>query len=232
MIEPGTGYILLSDFARSTSDEMARAIAKLKAQGMKRLLVDLRNNGGGLLDQAIDVADQFLPKGSRIVETRGRTRDSFQTFDAAGEHPDLDLPVVVLVNGGTASAAEILSGAIQDHDIGMIVGVPDLGQGPGPDGLRAFLRRRPGADHRQVLHALGPPHPARLQLLLRLLLRASGGRFDARTADRPEQRIRHRSGPQGLWRRRHHPRRPGPGHRTAGLHSIPAGAQRVLRLRG
>ncbi len=129
MVEPGTGYILISDFARSTGDEVARALASLRAQGMKRLLVDLRNNGGGLLDQAIDVADQFLPKGSRIVETRGRTKDSFQQFDAAGEHPGLDLPVVVLVNAGTASAAEILSGAIQDHDIGLIVGVPTWGKG-------------------------------------------------------------------------------------------------------
>ena len=129
MIEPGTGYMLISDFARSTGDEVAKAMASLKAQGMKRLLVDLRNNGGGLLDQAIDVADQFLPKGSRIVETRGRTKDSFQQFDAAGEHPDLGIPVVVLVNGGTASAAEILSGAIQDHDMGMIVGVPTWGKG-------------------------------------------------------------------------------------------------------
>jgi carboxyl-terminal processing protease len=129
MIEPGTGYILISDFARSTGDEVAKALANLKAQGMKRLLVDLRNNGGGLLDQAIDVADQFLPKGSRIVETRGRTKDSFQQFDAAGDHPDLGVPVVVLVNTGTASAAEILSGAIQDHDMGMIVGTPTWGKG-------------------------------------------------------------------------------------------------------
>ena len=129
MIEPGTGYILISDFARSTGDEVAKALASLKAQGMKRLLVDLRNNGGGLLDQAIDVADQFVPKGSRIVETRGRTKDSFQQFDAAGDHPDLGVPVVVLVNAGTASAAEILSGAIQDHDMGMIIGSPTWGKG-------------------------------------------------------------------------------------------------------
>jgi carboxyl-terminal processing protease len=129
MIDPDTGYILISDFARSTGAEVAKAIADLKAKGMKRLLVDLRNNGGGLLDQAIDVADQFLPKGSRIVETRGRTKDSFQQYDAAGDHPDLGMPVVVLVNGGTASAAEILSGAIQDHDMGMIVGVPTWGKG-------------------------------------------------------------------------------------------------------
>ena len=76
------------DFSRSTGDEVADAIATLEAQGMKRLLLDLRNNGGGLLDQAIEVADQFLPEGSTIVETRGRIRDSFQDYQAAGEHAD------------------------------------------------------------------------------------------------------------------------------------------------
>jgi carboxyl-terminal processing protease len=96
---------------------------------MERLLVDLRNNGGGLLDQAIEVADQFLPDGARIVETKGRTRDSYQTFRATGRYEDLGLPVIMLVNRGTASAAEILSGAVQDHDIGLVVGTPTWGKG-------------------------------------------------------------------------------------------------------
>jgi len=129
MLEPGTGYILLTDFARASGDEVATAIKRLKAAGMKRLLFDLRNNGGGLLDQAIDIADQFLPKNSLVVETRGRTRDSFQQFTAAGDHPDFGMPVVVLVNNGTASASEIVSGSIQDHDVGLIVGVPTWGKG-------------------------------------------------------------------------------------------------------
>ena len=129
MMEPGTGYIAISDFTRSTSGEVERALTKLRSQGMQRLVVDLRNNGGGLLDQAVDVADQFLSKGSTIVETRGRTRDSGQSFSAAGTHPPLDLPVVVLVNSGTASAAEILSGGIQDHDVGLVVGTPTWGKG-------------------------------------------------------------------------------------------------------
>lgn len=129
MIEPGTGYVAISDFSRSTGGEVARAIEKLRGEGMKRLLLDLRNNGGGLLDQAVDVADQFLPKGSTIVETRGRIRDSVQSFAAAGDRPALEVPVVVLVNSGTASAAEILSGAIQDHDVGLVVGTPTWGKG-------------------------------------------------------------------------------------------------------
>jgi len=129
MLSPDTGYIVLSEFSRGTGREMADAIEKLKGEGMKRLLLDLRNNGGGLLDQAIDVADQFLPDGSMIVETRGRTRDSVQEYRASGRHPELGVPVVVLVNEGTASAAEILSGAIQDHDMGLVVGTPSWGKG-------------------------------------------------------------------------------------------------------
>ncbi|HXU45191.1 MAG TPA: S41 family peptidase [Thermoanaerobaculia bacterium] len=129
MLTPDTGYIQLSEFARSTGKEMEDAIQKLKVAGMKRLLVDLRNNGGGLLDQAIEVAEQFLPEGATIVETRGRTRDSFQSYEASSRHQEIGLPVVVLVNEGTASAAEILSGAIQDHDVGLVVGTPSWGKG-------------------------------------------------------------------------------------------------------
>ena len=129
MIAPETGYISISDFTRSTSGEVEKALAKLKAEGMKRLLLDLRNNGGGLLDQAVDVADQFLPEGSTVVVTRGRTQDSAQSYAADGSHAPISDPVVVLVNSGTASAAEILSGGIQDHDIGLVVGTPTWGKG-------------------------------------------------------------------------------------------------------
>jgi carboxyl-terminal processing protease len=129
MIAPGTGYFRITEFSRSTGKEVAQAIAALRAQGMERLLLDLRNNGGGLLDQAIAVADQFVPEGTLIVETKGRIRDSFQKFRAEGDHRPLDLPLVVLVNSGSASAAEILAGAIQDHDVGVIVGTPTWGKG-------------------------------------------------------------------------------------------------------
>jgi carboxyl-terminal processing protease len=129
MIRPDTGYIAVSDFNRGTGKEVRDAVAKLKAEGMQKLLLDLRNNGGGLLDQAVVVSDQFVPAGDKIVETRGRTRDSFQEFSASDNHAELDMPVVVLVSDGTASAAEILAGAIQDHDIGLIVGTPTWGKG-------------------------------------------------------------------------------------------------------
>ena len=129
MLAPGTGYIALSDFSRSTGGEVARAVAKLRQEGMSRLIFDLRNNGGGLLDQAIEVSELFLPAGAAVVETRGRVRDSIQSFEADGGTTKLDLPLVVLVNAGTASAAEIVSGAIQDHDIGLVAGTPTWGKG-------------------------------------------------------------------------------------------------------
>ena len=121
--------MLISDFARATGSELDRALRNLRAQGMKRLVLDLRNNGGGLLDQAIDVSDQFVKPGSLIVETRGRATDSRQEYLAKGNHPEFGMPLVVLVNHGTASASEIVSGAVQDHDVGIIVGQPTWGKG-------------------------------------------------------------------------------------------------------
>ncbi|MCH9649521.1 MAG: S41 family peptidase [Deltaproteobacteria bacterium] len=129
MMTPDTGYMRITDFNRSTGQEVTEKLAELRSQGMKRLLIDLRNNGGGLLDQAIEVGELFVPKGTRIVETRGRTRSSHQTFYADERRSDMEAPIVVLVNSGTASAAEILAGAIQDHDIGIIAGSPTWGKG-------------------------------------------------------------------------------------------------------
>ncbi len=129
MLEPGVGYVLISDFSRSTGGELARALDDLREQGMERLILDLRDNGGGLLDQAIEVSDQFVPGGSTIVETRGRIASSHQTYSSTGRHEPLGLPLVVLVDRGSASASEIVSGAIQDHDVGLVVGVSTWGKG-------------------------------------------------------------------------------------------------------
>ena len=129
MIGPETGYIFLRDFTHTSSRELMAAIDKLEKQGMKRLLLDLRGNPGGVLDQAVDVADVFLPKGSKVVYTRGRTPSSAQDFFAPGDGPHFDKPLVVLVNRGSASASEIVAGAIQDHDRGLIVGQRTWGKG-------------------------------------------------------------------------------------------------------
>ena len=129
MLKPDIGFVWVTDFSRSTGGELERALADLREQGMERLILDLRDNGGGLLDQAIEVSDQFVPPGSTIVETRGRIDSSHQTYSSTGRHEPLGLPIVVLVDTGSASASEIVSGAIQDHDIGLVVGVSTWGKG-------------------------------------------------------------------------------------------------------
>jgi len=129
MMAPETGYLLLADFTHTSSRELKSAIERLEKQGMKRLLLDLRGNPGGVLDQSVDVADVFLEKGSKIVYTRGRTSSSAQDYLAPGDRLHFDRPLVVLVNRGSASASEIVAGAIQDHDRGLLVGQRTWGKG-------------------------------------------------------------------------------------------------------
>ena len=129
MLEPGVGYIMLSDFTHTSSKEVTEAIQKLEKQGMKKLLLDLRGNPGGVLEQAVDVTDVFVPKGSMVTYTKGRTSSSAQEYYAPGEGTHFDHPLVVLVNRGSASASEIVAGAIQDHDRGVVVGQRTWGKG-------------------------------------------------------------------------------------------------------
>lgn len=129
MLNPGTGYIRIKDFTSTTVRELDDAIAKLEQQGMQRLVLDLRMNPGGLLDAAVGVSDHFLDKGQMIVYTKGRTADSMQEYTAPGKHERFEKPVVVLVNRGSASASEIVAGAIQDHDRGLVVGETSWGKG-------------------------------------------------------------------------------------------------------
>ena len=129
MLEPGVGYIMLSDFTHTSSKEVYEAIQKLEKQGMKKLLLDLRGNPGGVLEQAVDVTDVFVPKGSMVIYTKGRTASSAQEYYAPGEGTHFDHPLVVLVNRGSASASEIVAGAIQDHDRGVVVGQRTWGKG-------------------------------------------------------------------------------------------------------
>ena len=129
MLEPEVGYIRLKDFTHTSAPEVAEAWARLEKQGMKKLVFDLRGNPGGLLDQAIAVSDFFLQKGNKIVMTRGRNSNSEQSFAAPGKNTKARIPLVVLVNKGSASASEIVSGAIQDHDRGVIAGQTSWGKG-------------------------------------------------------------------------------------------------------
>ncbi len=129
MLKPGVGYIRIKDFTATTVRELDEAIDKLHEQGMQRLVLDLRQNPGGLLDAAVGVADHFLEKGQMIVYTKGRTADSAQDYVAPGKHDRLSVPLVVIVNRGSASASEIVAGAIQDHDRGLVVGETSWGKG-------------------------------------------------------------------------------------------------------
>ncbi|MEY4273728.1 MAG: hypothetical protein RL638_676 [Bacteroidota bacterium] len=129
IIQPGVGYILLEDFNASASKEVKNAIVELKKQGMKELILDLRNNPGGLLTQAIDICNLFLPKGTKIVETRGKVEEWNKSCLALNQAIDTETPIVVLINNRTASAAEIVAGVLQDYDRAVILGQKSYGKG-------------------------------------------------------------------------------------------------------
>jgi carboxyl-terminal processing protease len=129
LFDGGVGYISLNPVAETSAEELQSEIGSMKRKGMKSLILDLRLNPGGLLDQGVKVADLFLDAKQEIVATRGRARGSTKEFfdDARQAWPEL--PIVVLVNDGTASAAEIIAGALQDHDRAVVVGTPTFGKG-------------------------------------------------------------------------------------------------------
>ena len=128
MLDEGTGYIRLQDFAETTDRELGVALKDLTGKGMKRLLLDIRGNPGGPLDQAIRVANRFLPRGDMIVYTRGRIPNSDQDYRATENSDYTDQPLVVLTNRNSASASEIVSGALQDHDRAITVGETTFGK--------------------------------------------------------------------------------------------------------
>jgi len=129
MLDDKVGFIALSPVSDSSSAEMTQAIVDLTSKGMKSLILDLRGNPGGLLTQGIAVSDLFLDPGQEVVETRGRTPGNSAVYRDAKPQRWPDLPIVVLVNGGSASAAEIIAGALQDHDRALLVGAPTFGKG-------------------------------------------------------------------------------------------------------
>tara|TARA_B100000780_G_scaffold261810_1_gene214499 strand:+ start:459 stop:2075 length:1617 start_codon:yes stop_codon:yes gene_type:complete len=128
MVDDVTGYIKVSRFAKTTFDEFTQASEKLLNKGMKKLIVDLRGNGGGFLDAAVSIADEFLSAGELIVYTEGRSRPR-EDFKASGNNLLVGTDVAVLVDEASASASEILAGAIQDNDRGYIVGRRTFGKG-------------------------------------------------------------------------------------------------------
>lgn len=128
VLPSGYGYIRVTTFSESTAEEIQATLNRFAGQGIKGLVIDLRWNPGGLLQQAVEVSQMFVPKGKEIVETRPRSPRPVQPYYSQNPHP-YTYPMVVLVNGGSASASEIFAGAIQDHDLGLVVGTLSYGKG-------------------------------------------------------------------------------------------------------
>ena len=157
------GYIRITRFNEQTTDGLKKAIASISkeipADKLAGYVVDLRNNPGGLLDQAVSVSSAFMNRGE-VVSTRGRTAEETQRFTARGGDITKGKPLVVLINGGSASASEIVAGALRDHKRATLIGTRTFGKGSVqtiiPLGVR---QRRAGADHGALLHPVGPLDP-------------------------------------------------------------------------
>lgn len=129
MLDNNIGYINLSTFSGNPSKEFKQAFLDLKKRGITSLVIDLRNNGGGLLDEAVEIANFFLPRGKTLVTTKGKIKQASNTYKTLREPLDLEIPLVVLVNSGTASSSEILAGSLQDLDRAVIIGNRTFGKG-------------------------------------------------------------------------------------------------------
>jgi carboxyl-terminal processing protease len=129
MLDDKVGYVMLNPVSETSAQELTDAVNGLLQKGMKSLVLDVRGNPGGLLDQGVAVSELFLDPGQEVVATRGRAPNTTRTYRDSKPQPWPNLPVVVLANGGTASAAEIITGALQDHDRAVVVGTPTFGKG-------------------------------------------------------------------------------------------------------
>jgi carboxyl-terminal processing protease len=128
MIDGETGYVGITDFAEHTDEDLGEALETLTKRGMKRLVLDLRSNPGGQLDQAIRITNRFVPKGAMVVYTRGRVPNSDQDYRATDTPEYTSIPMITLVNRSSASASEIVSGALQDYDRSLIIGETTFGK--------------------------------------------------------------------------------------------------------
>ncbi len=128
-IDDKTGYIVLSHFSRKAAAEVKEALEKLKADGATQIVLDLRGNPGGLLNEAIDICNLFVPKNEVIVTTKSRIEKHNNTYKTTKEPVDTEIPLAILVNGRSASASEIVSGALQDLDRAVILGSRSFGKG-------------------------------------------------------------------------------------------------------
>ena len=130
MIDDETGYIILTRFTnQKATQQVAKAFSELKEKGMKQLVFDLRSNPGGSLFDAVNITNLFIPKGLKVVDTRGKIKKNSRTYKTNQEPLDTEIPVVVLINGRSASASEIVSGALQDYDRAVVMGERSYGKG-------------------------------------------------------------------------------------------------------
>jgi carboxyl-terminal processing protease len=129
MVDDKTGYIVLSAFNNKTSSQTGYALKDLKAQGAQRIILDLRNNPGGLLNEAVNVVNIFVPKGQLVVTTKSKVKKYNRTYYTQNDPLDTEIPLVVLINGSSASASEIVSGSLQDLDRAVILGSRSFGKG-------------------------------------------------------------------------------------------------------
>ncbi len=128
-LDDKTGYIKLADFTTNASSEVRNALVSLKSQGADRLILDLRDNPGGLLNEAVEIVNLFIPKGKEVVKTLGKLQNVNYTYKTTKTPVDKDIPIVVLINERSASAAEIVAGALQDYDRAVLVGRKSFGKG-------------------------------------------------------------------------------------------------------
>ncbi|MBV6484610.1 MAG: hypothetical protein KFKLKKLM_01120 [Flavobacteriales bacterium] len=129
MLKDSVGYIKLTGFTESASKEVKTALVSLKEQNAKSMVLDLRGNGGGLLNEAVNIVNFFIPKGSEVVFTKGKIKEWDKSYKALNEPIDTQIPLVVLIDEGSASASEIVSGSLQDHDRAVVVGNQSFGKG-------------------------------------------------------------------------------------------------------
>ena len=129
MVDDTTGYILQTGFTENVSADVKARFLDLKKQGMKRLVLDLRGNGGGLMSEAVNIVSLFVPKGSLVVSSKGNTRESYREYRTESEPVDSQIPIIVMIDSGSASASEIIAGALQDMDRATIMGKRSYGKG-------------------------------------------------------------------------------------------------------
>jgi carboxyl-terminal processing protease len=129
LVSNGVGYIKLNEYTKDAANNVLQAFLSLKKQNINSLIIDLRGNGGGLLNEAVDIVNIFVDKGQSVVTTKGKTKDKSQTFKTNHKATDIDIPIVVLVDGSSASASEITAGSLQDLDRAVIMGQRSFGKG-------------------------------------------------------------------------------------------------------